>query len=136
MAQPGGVPEIPSDIPGVASMQNLEQVHGGLANIWAKLFELAEKTVWAQQGAEAALQANQQLNPRQASFEAWVRDLTSRTVMIGEHRWEEEEHEQQDALLCVEIRRRRGQVGRLVTQRLHDSGLREHELLQAVGLPA
>ena len=52
------------------------------ANTCAKLFELADKTVRAQQGAEAALQANQQINPRQASFEVWVRDLTSRTVVM------------------------------------------------------
>ena len=82
MAQHGGVPGIPSDIPGFAPVQNLEKVHGGLANLWSKLFEIAEKTVCAQHGAEAALQANQQLNSRQASFELWVRDLTSRTVLL------------------------------------------------------
>ena len=43
MAQPGGVPQTPAEIPTVAQVQNLEQVHVGLTNIWMQMFELAQR---------------------------------------------------------------------------------------------
>ena len=43
MAQPGGVPQSPAEIPTVAQVQDLEQVHVGLTNMWMQMFEMAQR---------------------------------------------------------------------------------------------